>query len=167
MWPEVWKIVNPHFCALLTSQTSQSLQAAKTIKFMASLWKTKEAVASCICLTMLLWKWIKGQHLWTELTMSFLLILSPRPDSTVWLHEVKVMPRKLLLKAICGPSVQGLARLHWQMIRKCRYYISWGQGITVSRDFQWCILVEKNAQQYICVNRERTSTSDLKVLRTM
>lgn len=133
MWLEVWKIANPHFCALLTSRTSHSLQAAKTIKFMAFLWKTKEAVASCICLTMLLWKWIKVQHLWTELTMSFLLILSPRPDSTVWLHELKVLPRKLLLKAICGPSVQGLARLHWQMISKWRYYISWSRDYCLKR----------------------------------
>lgn len=37
MWLEVWKIVSPHFCAPLTPQTSHSFQAAKTIKFMASL----------------------------------------------------------------------------------------------------------------------------------
>lgn len=101
-----------------------------------------------------LWKWIKEQHLWTVLAMSLLPILSPRPDSMFWLPGVKVLPGKLVLKAVRGPLVQGLPHLHCQISSKCRCFISWGQGVTASRGCEWSIWVEKMPNStYVSVER--------------
>ena len=52
-------------------------------------------------------------------------------------------------------SFKACPHLHCQISSKCRYFISWGQGITASRVFQWSILVQKMpTSTYVSVDRE-------------
>lgn len=145
--------MSPHLWAPLTSQTSQSLQAAKTNKFMMTLRKTKEAIDSCICLTSCLSFALLTSCFGSKSKCSIFELNSechsllfshldqaPRSDST-WgestAKEAPVNTHEWPISLRPGPicTVKSLG--------KCRYYICRGQGITALKGFQGSILVEK------------------------
>ena len=166
MCVEVWKIVSPHFWAPLTSQTSHSLQAAEITKFMMSLWKTKEAMDSCICLTSCLSFALLTCCFGNKSKCSIFELNSKchscpfshldqtaRSDSA-WgestAEEAPVKSHKWSIRLRLGP----ICTVKW--LGKCRYYICEGQGITASRGFQWSILVEKMPNStHVSVERGR------------